>query len=156
MQTSNENGEICTVEKIVGRRITNEGQVEYKIKWQGYSSSYNSWEPSTTLLCQSLIDTFNKKIDKKFNICTQKYIVTTKSTLESSENSLIYPTSNDFENREAERVVGTSGVDSDSGEALLLVKWKDASLYGILKQSIVRQHFPQVLLDFYEDNIILH
>lgn len=143
------------MEKIVGRRIRVDGQVEYKIKWKGFSSSHNSWEPSSTLLCRSLIDTFNKKIDNKLKISTQKYLGSTKPAIASSGNDNIFPTCNDFENREAERVVATSGVDPESGEVLLLVKWKDASIYGVLKLSIVRQHFPGALVKFYEDNMIL-
>jgi len=36
---------LARVERIIGRRMRN-GQLEYRIKWLGYDSSYNSWEPA--------------------------------------------------------------------------------------------------------------
>ena len=53
------------VETIVGRRAK-AGVVEYRVKWRGFPSSDNSWEPADNLTaCKAAIDRFNKEeIDK--------------------------------------------------------------------------------------------
>ena len=38
-------GDIHMVEKILDKRVTPNGTVEYLIKWLGYSDVHNSWEP---------------------------------------------------------------------------------------------------------------
>uniref|UniRef100_A0A183BXS2 Chromo domain-containing protein n=1 Tax=Globodera pallida TaxID=36090 RepID=A0A183BXS2_GLOPA len=39
------------VEKILDCRTSSDGTVEYLVKWRGYSSDDNSWEPASGLLC---------------------------------------------------------------------------------------------------------
>uniref|UniRef100_A0A1B0DB90 Uncharacterized protein n=1 Tax=Phlebotomus papatasi TaxID=29031 RepID=A0A1B0DB90_PHLPP len=45
------------VESIIDRRVK-KGRVEYYIKWEGYSSEENTWEPIDNLDCQELIEEF--------------------------------------------------------------------------------------------------
>ena len=49
--TSNNNDDVYEVEAIVGCRhtATNNGCVEYRVKWRGYSESENTWEPESNL-----------------------------------------------------------------------------------------------------------
>jgi histone-lysine N-methyltransferase SUV39H len=59
------------VEKIVDQKVVN-GNIYYQIKWKGYDSEYNSWEPYHNLNCSELLSRFqceqiikNKKILEK-------------------------------------------------------------------------------------------
>ncbi|KAF1756133.1 hypothetical protein GCK72_012586 [Caenorhabditis remanei] len=49
-----------SVEKVVNKRTANRG-VEYLIKWRGYPSSENTWEPATHLNCKDLVEEYEKR-----------------------------------------------------------------------------------------------
>ncbi|CAF1295864.1 unnamed protein product [Adineta ricciae] len=50
------------VEKILSKRTNNKGQVYYLIKWKGYSSKDNTWEPETNVdNCLNLIQEFESR-----------------------------------------------------------------------------------------------
>jgi len=58
-----------TVEKIIKKKLVN-GKIHYFVKWSGYSSKENTWEPLKNLNCPKLLDEFeasqiNKKTIKK-------------------------------------------------------------------------------------------
>lgn len=50
-------------------------QVEYLLKWQGFSDEYNTWEPEDNVFCEDLLKEYNKihgspyenNVDKKGN-----------------------------------------------------------------------------------------
>lgn len=53
------------VEKIVDKRTTKSGKVEYYLKWKGYDDSQNTWEPKENLDCAELIQDFEAKHKKE-------------------------------------------------------------------------------------------
>lgn len=56
---------VYEVEKILRKRIHEDGFTEYRIKWKGYDRNWNSWEPQHMLNCELLIDEFENKEAKK-------------------------------------------------------------------------------------------
>lgn len=61
--SGSETSEDYVVEKIVERReYAISGVVEYCLKWKGYDSKENTWEPETNLVdCPDLLEEFNEK-----------------------------------------------------------------------------------------------
>ena len=57
-QTVEEDDEEYLVEKVIEKRITAKGNIEYLIKWEGYDEKENSWEPIENLGCEDLIQEY--------------------------------------------------------------------------------------------------
>ena len=56
-----------TVEKVTDKRIGKNGEVEYLLKWQGYSAADSTWEPRANLQCEDLIIAFEARLKSDFD-----------------------------------------------------------------------------------------
>ena len=52
--------EVFSVEKIVSKKVV-AGKTQYLLKWKGYDSGENTWEPEENLDCHDLLVDFNKR-----------------------------------------------------------------------------------------------
>lgn len=52
---------VYIVEKILRKRVTAAGKVEYLLKWKGYPDSENCWEPEENIISKRLIQLFEKE-----------------------------------------------------------------------------------------------
>jgi hypothetical protein len=54
--------EAFVVEKILKKKMDDDGEILYFVKWQGYTAKWNTWEPADNLLqAAEAINEFNKK-----------------------------------------------------------------------------------------------
>lgn len=53
------------VEEIINKRVV-DNQVEYRVRWRGYASKHNTWEPESTLQgAKSAVAAFEKRVKRK-------------------------------------------------------------------------------------------
>lgn len=58
--------EYYEVEKIVDRRKNKKGKVEYLVRWRGYGSEGDTWEPETNLsTCMIYVHDFNRQLAER-------------------------------------------------------------------------------------------
>lgn len=49
------------MQRILESRVGKKGTFEYLVKWEGYATSENTWEPAANLVhCGQKLDKFNK------------------------------------------------------------------------------------------------
>ena len=54
--------EAFVVEKILKKKMADDGEIQYFVKWQGYTARWNTWEPTDNLgNAAEAINEFNKK-----------------------------------------------------------------------------------------------
>jgi len=61
--------DIYVVEKILDKRIDENGQTEYFLKWFGYDDDDATWEPEENVFCKDLIELYERNqqiVRKKF------------------------------------------------------------------------------------------
>jgi hypothetical protein len=54
--------DIYVVEKILGKRVLESGEVEYFLKWLGYDEDDATWEPEENVFCKDLILLYERGI----------------------------------------------------------------------------------------------
>ncbi|XP_065589197.1 chromodomain Y-like protein 2 [Cyrtonyx montezumae] len=83
-------GDLYEVERIVDKRKNKKGKWEYLIRWKGYGSNEDTWEPEHHLLhCEEFIDEFNGlHVTREKRSRHGKQTSTTKFLRESRGSSL--------------------------------------------------------------------
>lgn len=68
-----ESEKVYVVDSIVGSREY-KGSKQYRVHWQGYNPTHDSWEPESELLktCAKLIDEFEEKYEAKLEALKAK------------------------------------------------------------------------------------
>uniref|UniRef100_A0A182Q176 Heterochromatin protein 1 n=1 Tax=Anopheles farauti TaxID=69004 RepID=A0A182Q176_9DIPT len=170
------------VEKVVDRR-ERKGKVEYLLKWKGYDSSNNTWEPRENLDCPELIKAFEQtRGDAAKKDGSKKRTPKKKKTGESDDND-----GSDEDARDNGSIVSSKSrnndesdhktTESDAGdemngfekgyvpekilgatesnkELLFLIQWKDKDKAQLVTSKDARKYCPQLLIDFYEERLI--
>ncbi|XP_011178204.1 chromobox protein homolog 3 [Zeugodacus cucurbitae] len=124
------------VEKIVDKRITPEGKVEYFIKWRGYPSAENTWEPEENCDCPALIQKFEESRAKS------KKRGEKKPKVEEIQKPRGYD-----RGFAMEQIVGAT---DETGDVSYLIKWQFCDELDLVAGEEVRQKNPEFVIDFFE------
>lgn len=126
------------VEKIVDKRITTEGKVEYYIKWRGYPNSENTWEPEENCDCPAIIQRFEESRAKSKKRGEKKPKVEEIVKPRGYERGL-----------KIERIIGATDAMTN-GEVYYMVKWETCLEYDLVPSVQIQEKNPEILIDFYE------
>lgn len=156
--SSSESGcgdEEYVVEKIEKRRVLENGQVEYFLKWKNWSSQYNSWEPEEHLRnCPELVEQFlNKEKNKELIMRTMDQNNNRKKKNKKVKMSLKIPDVCGFDKGwEAEKILGATEYNG----LTFLVKFKGIDKTELVPSRIARYRCPSLVISFFEKHITWH
>ncbi|XP_034487372.1 chromobox protein homolog 3 [Drosophila innubila] len=124
------------VERIVDKRITADGKVEYFIKWRGYPSGDNTWEPEENCDCPALIQRFEESRAKSKKRGEKKPKCEEIQKQRGYERGL-----------ELAEIMGATDV---TGEIKYLVRWKYCDEFDLVSTKQVSEKDPQMLIEYYQ------
>jgi len=151
------------VEQVLDERMEeNEDGVKvkhYRIRWKGFGSDDDTWEPKDNLDCADLISNFEAKAqkekeEKRAKKREQKEKARKEGTNEESfapaKKAKSEPISIFDKGLKAEKICGAT---EKSGELQFLIKWKDSEETDLVMAKEANLRIPQVVIKFYEDRI---
>ena len=145
--------EAYVVERVVDKRITKSGKVEYFLKWKGYGNEDNTWEPVENLECHELIKEFESQAEKKKSEGgKRKQNVTSDKSQKKSKSDDDRPRGFD-RNLEPERIIGAT---DSSGDLMFLIKWKSSDEADLVPAKEANVKCPQTVIKFYEERLTWH
>ncbi|KAH8295189.1 hypothetical protein KR018_008405 [Drosophila ironensis] len=124
------------VERIIDKRITGEGKVEYFIKWRGYPSTDNTWEPEENCDCPTLIQRFEESRAKSKKRGEKKPKCEEIQKPRGYERGL-----------ELAEIVGATDV---TGEIKYLVRWQYSDEFDLVPSAELTEKDPQMLIAYYQ------
>ncbi|EDV43050.2 heterochromatin protein 1C [Drosophila ananassae] len=124
------------VERIIDKRITGEGKVEYFIKWRGYPSTDNTWEPEENCDCPTLIQRFEESRAKSKKRGEKKPKCEEIQKPRGYERGL-----------ELAEIVGATDV---TGEIKYLVRWQFCDEFDLVPSGQLSEKDPQMLIAYYQ------
>jgi len=141
------------VERIEKKRVIN-GVTQYFLKWQGYPSNQNSWEPAEHLYCKDLVAAFEKSEKEKDQ--SKKRALLSLGNDEKpnkeiktidSENNKVYG----FDQGVEAKILGAT---MSSGKLMFLMAWKNKETPELVPATTVNVMCPTQVIQFYEDRLI--
>jgi len=160
------------VEQILQKRIT-AGRTEYLLKWKGYGTDDNTWEPMDNLGCPELIEAFEKewaekqKGKEKTGTASRKRSAAGDSEREetkakdtkrkSKTTARVDGNRSDLTGFDrgltAEKIIGAT---DSSGELMFLMKWRDTDEADLVPARQANVKCPNVVIGFYEERLTWH
>uniref|UniRef100_A0A8C5Y4F6 Chromobox 5 n=1 Tax=Microcebus murinus TaxID=30608 RepID=A0A8C5Y4F6_MICMU len=148
--SSSEDEEEYVVEKVLDRRVV-KGQVEYLLKWKGFSEEHNTWEPEKNLDCPELISEFMKKYKKMKEGENNKPREKSESNKRKSNFS---NSADDIKSKKKREVSFERGLEPEKiigatdscGDLMFLMKWKDTDEADLKANGNVHK----IVIAFYE------
>ena len=140
------------VEAVCDKRLR-KGKAEYLVKWKGWDSDDNTWEPIGNLECHEMIEDYEKKHPAK-----DAGEGGSKRKAEASKDEPKAKSGKKPDTRPkgfargltAEKIIGAT---NDPGELYFLIKWKGSDEADLVPAKEANLKIPQVVIKFYEERL---
>lgn len=144
-----ESEEEYEVDKIVDDKIE-DGEKMYLIRWKGFASDDDTWEPISNLECPDNIKEYERvKKEKKREKANKELKEEPKAKVTPA-----VPTVSGFKRGlEAEKIIGAT---NEHSELMFLMKWKDEEKADLVPAKEANVKCPQVVIKFYEERLTWH
>ncbi|CAG7732462.1 unnamed protein product [Allacma fusca] len=162
------------VEKVMAKRYVS-GSVEYFVKWVGYSSSQNTWEPPENLQkCQNIIDDYEEallRLNRENGTGDSMRESTSLPLLDSYEPVSVPRNENAFEETvedeeppvEFRKEIVEKGhrparafhnfrYDEEAEDLFYIIEWADGDECEEIPGSVAREKYPMLLIQFLSQN----
>jgi len=144
-----ESEEEYEVDKIVDDKIE-DGEKMYLIRWKGFASDDDTWEPISNLECPDNIKEYERVKKEKKRDKAEKQIKDEPKT----KLTPAVPTVSGFKRGlEAEKIIGAT---NEHAELMFLMKWKDEEKADLVPAKEANVKCPQVVIKFYEERLTWH
>ncbi|CAF1268181.1 unnamed protein product [Didymodactylos carnosus] len=153
---------VYIVEKVVDKRIKND-RIQYLLKWKGWSSAYNTWEPIEHLNCDKLIEKYEQR-QKHLTPITEHQPSIREQKIESSSvmfdnciksicHQSSFKTDNPFKNGEhrLEKILGLRQCDDESMEFHCKLRGIKRGIW--ISNKIVNECYPRDVIQFYQQSL---
>jgi hypothetical protein len=172
-ESEKENDGLFQIEKILDKSYDSKTkQYLYKVKWTGFPEEECTWEPKSNLvLAPKILKEFEKKFEKKSEKGKKKELgkepkkdkTNLKKNLTKEKKKLTMDKKIDLDitsiygNINVDVPKKVVGLKKENEELFCLIEWenndKNKKLNSVVKQSIIREKYPFLLLSFYEQRI---
>lgn len=128
-------------------------QVEYYLKWKGYSDADNTWEPEENLDCPDLISAFEESQKKKEQAAAEAKKRKANDSIDKGGKKKSDRKEGFDRGLQPERIIGATDT---SGELMFLMKWKDTDEADLVPAKQANVKCPQIVIQFYEERLTWH
>lgn len=133
------------IEKILDKKIDSKGFVTYLVKWQGYSSKDNSWEPIENLVeCDKAMQEYEKQRLQKLADSLNK------GKQPNGDLNGNVTKKRKFNHFEVNDIMGATLLN---GEPYFLFSVADSTKKTFMRASLANIMFPGKVIDFYLKHI---
>jgi len=144
------------VEKILAKRVK-DGRLQYRLKWEGWDSSFNSWEDADNLFCPELLKKFEDKEEskrKKKTAVQQGNTRGRKRRRVEADDSIIQQDKDakvGFEHGHTPKEI--IGVRVVNGELMHYFSWHGTNVCTFVPARIANRKAPLMVINFYESRL---
>ncbi|KAG5680621.1 hypothetical protein PVAND_010115 [Polypedilum vanderplanki] len=157
--------ETYEVESILDKRTTDDGKIEYFLKWRNYSDDDNTWEPAENLNCPDLIEDFeNKLLNDELTVVVEDLNNGEENALEinvlDNEENLVYNKENTIKKEGNDLVMiekipeEVIGATDSNGQLEYMIKWKDVDECTLIPSVEAKEKCSKLLVDFFEKRLV--
>lgn len=132
------------IERIISKRIDDDGIAKFLVKWENYPTSANTWEPLENLVgCEKALQKFELGKAKKLSkICRDG----------QGKDSMMGKSKNKVDQRYyVQEIIGMTIVEDDKYFVVSLEDPNESPKF--IRSSLAKKMFPDRVIDFYVKNI---